>query len=310
MMRVSPALALGGLSVALLCLTSCVVDVGDWQHYSKDFHSSYPLKSGGRLTVETFNGAVDISPWDQDTIDISGTKFGPSQEDADNLRVDVDHSSSSVSIHVQRPTDRHNNEGARLTIKVPHGTELERIVTSNSSIRVEDCVGPSRLKSSNGAIHVVNLKGDLEAETSNNAIELDNVDGNVRAHSSNGHIRAGRINGSIEVGTSNSGVDIDVMRSDKDVRVDTSNNGVELTLPPNFSSGVHVETRNGPITLRLGDGANALVSARTSNSSIDTDFEVRARGELSKNRLEGAIGNGGPLMELITSNASIRLVKR
>jgi hypothetical protein len=33
------------------------------------------------------------------------------------------------------------------------------------------------------------------------------------------------------------------------------------------------------------------------------------RGEFSKNRLEGVIGNGGPLIDLTTSNGSIRLLK-
>ena len=303
-------IALGGLLAAVLSLTSCIVGVGDWERYNKDFHSSYPLKAGGRLSVETFNGSVDISGWDQDTVDISGTKYGPSQEEADNLRVDIDHSADSVSIHVQRPTDRRNNQGARLTIKIPRGTQLDRIVTSNSAIHTEDGAGPTHLRTTNGSIQVTNLHGQLEAETSNSSIELEGVDGNARLHSSNGHIRAEHVNGSIDASTSNSGVNIDVERADKDVRIDTSNNGVELALPRNFSSDVHIGTNNGPITLRMTDGVNARLSAHTSNSSIETDFEIRAQGELSKNRLEGVLGSGGPLIDLNTSNGSIRLVKR
>jgi hypothetical protein len=60
----------------------------------------------------------------------------------------------------------------------------------------------------------------------------------------------------------------------------------------------------------MTDGVNARLSAHTSNSSIETDFEIRAQGELSKNRLEGVLGSGGPLIDLNTSNGSIRLVKR
>jgi DUF4097 and DUF4098 domain-containing protein YvlB len=309
-MRATSVIALGGLSAALLSLTSCIVGVGDWERYNKDFHSSYPLKAGGRLSVETFNGSVDISGWDQDTVDISGTKYGPSQEEADDLRVDIDHSADSVSIHVQRPTDRRNNQGARLTIKIPRGTQLDRIVTSNSAIHTEDGAGPTHLHTSNGSIRVTDLHGQLDAETSNSSIELEGVDGNVRAHTSNGHIRAEHVNGGIEASTSNSGVNIDVERADKDVRIDTSNSGVELDLPRNFSSDVHIGTNNGPITLRMMDGTNARISAHTSNSSIDTEFEIRAQGELSKNRLEGTIGSGGALIDLNTSNGSIRLLKR
>jgi len=309
-MRAKSVIAIGGLSAALLCLTSCIVGVGDWERYSKDFHSSYPLKPGGRLSVETFNGSVDISGWDQDTVDISGTKYGPSQEEADSLRVDIDHSADSVSVRVPRPTERRNNQGARLTIKIPRKTQLDRIVTSNSSIHIEDGGGPTHLRTSNGSIRVRGLDGELEAETSNSSIELDGVEGNVRAHTSNGHIRAERVNGSVDASTSNSGVNVDVARADKPVRIDTSNSGVELALPPNFSNRVHIDTTNAPITLRMPEGTNAHLSARTNNASIDTEFEVRAQGELSRNRLEGEIGKGGPLIELTTSNGSIHLLKR
>ena len=81
-------------------------------------------------------------------------------------------------------------------------------------------------------------------------------------------------------------------------------------MPPDFSSSVHVNTNNGPITLRMSAGTNADISARTNNASINTEFEVRARGELSRNRLEGVIGSGGPLIDLSTSNGSIHLLKR
>jgi DUF4097 and DUF4098 domain-containing protein YvlB len=309
-MRAKSVLAVGGLLAASLSLTSCIVGVGDWERYSKDFHSSYPMKGGARLSVETFKGSVDISGWDQDTVDISGTKYGPSQQEADNLKVEIDNTSNGVSIRVPRPTDRRNNQGARLTIKIPRSAVLERVISSNSSIHMEDGAGPAHVRTSNGAIHVSNLHGELEAETSNSSIELEGIGGDVRAHTSNGHVRAERIDGSIEADTRNGSVTIDATRVDKSIRIETSNNSVELTLPPQFSNSVHVQTSNSSITLRMSASINARVSARTTNSSIDTDFEVRAQGELSKNRLEGVIGNGGQLIDLATSNGSIHLLKR
>jgi hypothetical protein len=73
---------------------------------------------------------------------------------------------------------------------------------------------------------------------------------------------------------------------------------------------VRVSTKNGGITLRLPESTNARVVARTSNSSITTDFEITAHGEISKNRLDGVIGAGGPLIDLSTSNGGIRLLRR
>lgn len=295
---------------ASLCLSSCYIDGVGWgERFNKDFHSSYPLKPGGRITVETFNGSVEISGWDQDTVDISGTRFGPSQSDADNLRVDIDATADSVGIRVPRPP-LGRNEGARFVIKIPRNTTLSRITTSNASIRTQDGAGSARLKSSNGSIHVADFHGSLDAETSNSAIELLNVEGDVTAHTSNGHIHADRLAGSFDASTSNAGVQAGLTRPDRPVRAQTNNSSVELTFPAHFSSDVRVSTNNGGITLHLPDSTNAQVSAHTSNSSVTTDFEIRTQGEIGKNRLEGMIGAGGPLIELSTSNGPIRLLRR
>jgi len=104
-------------------------------------------------------------------------------------------------------------------------------------------------------------------------------------------------------------VNADITRTDRPVRVETSNGPVELTLPANYSRDVRVSTNNGGITLRLPAALNAHVMARTSNSSITTDFEVRMQGDFNKNHMDATIGSGGPLIDLSTSNGNIRLLK-
>lgn len=297
------------LAAALLCLTACDVDLGSFERFTRDFHNSYPLKSDGRLSVESFNGSVEISGWDQDTVDISGTKYGPSQDAADSLKVEIDNSPDAVSIRVIRPSDRRSNLGARFVIKIPRAARLDRITTSNGAIRTEDGTGPARLRTSNSSIRVLDLRGGLDAQTSNGSVELTGVDGDVTAHTSNSHIRTERVNGSLEAATSNGSVNAQISRADRPVRVETSNSSVELTFPVNYSRDVRVSTTNAGITLRLPHDIGAHLTARTSNSSISSDFDVKVQGELSRNHMDGVIGAGGPLFELSTSNGSIRLLK-
>jgi DUF4097 and DUF4098 domain-containing protein YvlB len=145
------------------------------------------------------------------------------------------------------------------------------------------------MRTSNGSIHVQGLQGRLDAQTSNGPIELADVTGDATLHTSNGHIHAQRLNGSADAGTSNGGID--------------------LELPGRLVHDVRAHTSNGGITVRLQEPLNAHVMASTSNSSIHTDFDVRMNGEFSKRRLEGSIGNGGPMLDLSTSNGSIRILK-
>ena len=300
------------LAAALLGLAACdFEDFGGFDRYRQDFHYTYPLKSGGRLSVETFNGSVEVSGWDQETVDISGSKSGPTQEAADSLKVAIDNSPASVSIRVTRPSDRRGNMGARFVIKIPRAAYLDRIFTSNGAIRTQDGSGPARLHTSNAEIRVQALRGSLDAQTSNSSVELMDVDGDAKVHTSNGHIRTEGLRGALEASTSNASINARLAQvpADRPVRLETSNSSVELSLPANFANDIRVSSSNGGITLHMPYQVNAHVTARTTNSSISSDFEVKMQGEIGKSRLEGVIGNGGPLIDLSTSNGGIRLLK-
>ena len=300
------------LAAALLGLAACnIEDFGGSDRFRQDFHFTYPLKSGGRLLVETFNGSVEVSGWDQETVDISGAKYGPTQDAVDTLKVAIDNSPDSVSIRVTRPSDRRGNTGARFVIKIPRAAHLDRVFTSNGAIRTQDGSGPARLHTSNGEIRVQALRGSLDAQTSNSSVELVDVDGDAKVHTSNGHIRTQGLRGALEAGTSNSSINarLEQVPAGRPVRLDTSNSSVELSLPANFANDIRVNTSNSSITLHMPYQVNAHVMARTTNSSISSDFEVRMQGDFSKNHLEGVIGTGGPLIDLSTSNGSIRLLK-
>ncbi len=303
-------LLIPGIAAGLILLAGCEFeDFGGLERYHEDFHFSYPMNAGGRLTVESFNGSVEVSTWDQQTVDISGTKYARSQDEARDLKIDIDHAPASVSIRAVRPTMRHGNYGARFAIKVPRGAVLDHLVTSNGAIRTDDGVGPARLKTSNGHVEVRGLKGSLIAETSNGPIEAENIEGGVEAHSSNGHIRLDHVHGAVEATTSNSSIHADLERVDGSVRLQSSNGPIELTLPANAQAAVRAHTSNSGITLHLPGEVNARLTADTSNGNISTDFEMRLHGEISKRHIEGTFGTGGALIDLATSNGSIRIVR-
>ncbi|MGP8244829.1 MAG: DUF4097 family beta strand repeat-containing protein [Bryobacteraceae bacterium] len=298
------------LILPVLCLAGCdIEDWGDMQRVTRNFHYTYPLHAGARLSLETFNGSVEISGSDRDTVDIVGAKYGPTPEAADALRVDIDHTPDSVSIRAVRPTERRNNQGARFTLIVPKTVTLERVTASNGSIRVTGVAAAAHLHTSNGGIHALDLKGDLGVETTNGPVELDLIEGAVHAHTSNGHIHADRLRGGLDATTSNGGIRATVERAGGEVRAETTNGTIDLTLPAGFRSDVRAHTSNSSITLHLPADIDARVDAHTTNGSISSDFEFRVQGEISKNRLVGTIGSGGPLFDLSTVNGSIRLLK-
>jgi hypothetical protein len=72
---------------------------------------------------------------------------------------------------------------------------------------------------------------------------------------------------------------------------------------------IRASTSNSGITVKLPSMAAAHIHAHTSHSSIHTDFEMKREEGDGKNSLDGIIGSGGPMVELTSSNGSIRLLK-
>ena len=299
------------LAPALLFAVGCdIEDFDSSDHYNADFHYG-PYKSVTRLTVENFNGSIELSGWDQDSVEISGVKHAGTKEMLDNLKIDVVNAGNSVQIRTVRPSERRGNMGAKYVIKVPRKIELERISSSNGSVRVTDIEGPARLRTSNGGIHATNLKGSLDAQTSNGGVEVLDLEGAAVLKTSNGRVHAEGVRGTLEAETSNGGINVHLTNAEsgRPVKLETSNGSIDLTVDKTTQNDVHASTSNGGITVHMPPSIGARVQAHTSNGSISSDFEVQVKGQISKHSLDGTIGSGGPLLDLSTSNASIHLVK-
>jgi DUF4097 and DUF4098 domain-containing protein YvlB len=278
MMRQAVLLAFLGFT-----LTGCdFEDFAGGERSQTDFHYNFPLNPGGSVNVDTFNGSIEISGWDQNSVDISGTKYASTDQMRDAIKIDTSHSDTTVSVHAVRPYESSSisrgNMGARFVIHVPKKVNLDRIVSSNGKIEIRSVAGSATLRTSNGAIEAEQFDGPLDASTSNGHITIQEE---MTARHSPVHAR-------------------------------TSNGAISITAEHPIDSDLRASTSNGSITIHLPASTAARVRASTSNSAITTDFEVTAQGRLDKHHLEGTINGTGPdapVIELSTSNGPIRLSK-
>src|SRR5258705_1134435 len=129
-----------------LLLTLCaspLMFAADSSRYREDFHYSYPQSAGGRLSVQNFNGSVEITGWDQNTVDISGAKYAENKQLLSDVKIEASSSGNAVHVKTTHPDKHHGNMGAKFIIRVPRRTELDEITSSNGSLKVEDVEGGS-----------------------------------------------------------------------------------------------------------------------------------------------------------------------
>jgi hypothetical protein len=300
-------------AMAALLLVGCDdFDWGETARFKEDFHSTYPLKTGGAVMVESRNGSVEITGWEKDTVDVTGTKFASSESALKDLKIDIVSTPDSITIRTVPPSGySHGSMGAKYIIRVPRKVMIDRVSTSNAPIRIESIDGPVRLRTSNGTVRVTRQDGSLDAETSNGAIEINGQTGGATIRTSNGTVRVDDMRGALEARTSNGAIHIRLSDPEpqKQIKLDTSNGSIDLDMVAIRDNNIRCTTSNGSISLHLPQTVNARLDAHTSNSSITTDFDVTVNGSLSKNRLDGKIGTGGAMIELGTSNGHIKVLK-
>src|SRR5215471_3852832 len=123
------------LTAIAVLLTGCDPEewasFGDSHAYEKDFHYSYALKPGGRLSVENFNGSVEITGWDKDTVEIDGRQYASSLALRDAIKIEVSATEGAVQIRTIRPVERFGNMGVRYSIRAPRRVNLDRIISTN-----------------------------------------------------------------------------------------------------------------------------------------------------------------------------------
>jgi DUF4097 and DUF4098 domain-containing protein YvlB len=275
------------------------------------------LNPGGTLSLENFNGQVEISGWNQNTVEINGTKYASTKEYMDEIKIDVSNTPDVVHIRTIRPSLSRGGCGARYSIRVPQRTVLDEIESTNGGIHIDGVDGTARLRTTNGAVRIERLNGDLDARTTNGGVYLRNLTGGVRIQTTNGAVEADSSRGSFEAQTSNGHIEVSLTdpAANWPVKLITRNGHIDLTIRGNVPD-VHAESSNSAVTVRLPASANARVRASTSHhTSITSDFLTLVGpgdDEDRKHRrsdVDGTIGSGGPLIDISTSNGAIKILK-
>jgi hypothetical protein len=240
------------------------------KHY---FSKNYDIKKGGKLQVYNINGKVELSTWNKNKVKVLATITTKSAKHIDASQVIAIETGSKMIIRTKKIKDI----SVAYEIKVPQGTKVEKITTSNGKIEADGIKGPTYLSSSNGTIIAKNIDGDIIAETSNGKIDIVKA-GFVKASTSNAAISLRNVEGIEEIKTSNSKIYAEINRLKSDY--------------------TNIETSNGEIELRLSKKLDAELIANTSEGKIYThEISGKQRFEVINSKKEkyikAKLGKGG-----------------
>ncbi len=241
------------LFVCLLCVGCGYPGFKATKNYKWSFDGSDPIP----VDVDSYNGAIAVTPSANDEIEIDATVTtrGFTQDLADAAleklvpNAVVENGKLFVSAN---SVGGFSNSSVEFVLRVPRKT-FAKLHTSNGSIRVEGLAGEVECTTSNGSVQVSGLTGKLKIKTSNGSIKIFDTVAEIGAKTSNGSITANFV----PVGNTN--------------ELRTSNGRVSIGLPKNMSVALDASTSNGTVTceLPLGDDARKKKTSLVGKTKVE-----------------------------------------
>lgn len=226
---------------------------GDWGNKGRFCETrEMTIADLGSLVVDAApNGGISVKAWDRAEILVEAriTVWDRDENDARDMAAGIEIYTDGGRIRAE--SEERRNWSVSFRIQAPRNTDLD-------------------LESHNGGISVAGIEGQLRIETHNGGLSLDAIAGDVVARTRNGGIRVD--------------LDGDTWRG-RGLDVETTNGGVTLDVPSNYSAELETGTVNGRVRI---------------------DFPVTVQGEIGR-KLNTTLGSGGPTIRVKTTNGGVRI---
>jgi hypothetical protein len=214
----------------------------------------------GPLTVDAGrNGGISVEGWDRSEIRIRAVITGSARTEADARQlvsgVQVQSGSGKVT-STGPPTGDRESWSVSYRINVPRRNDLD-------------------LSANNGGITIAGVSGNIKFETTNGGVRLSDLAG--------------------------------------DVRGETRNGGLTVLLGGDRwdGAGLDVQTSNGGVNLSIPESYNADLSTRTVNGGFRFDYPLTIQGELNPRQgIQTTLGAGGAPVNVRTTNGGLNIRRR
>ena len=287
------------VAAALTTAAGCTVQLDGHAFVERD-ERRFPAGPTPEVTLATFDGAIQVRPWDRPEVLVEIEKRGSDKQAVAGIQIAAEAKGNAISVDVKKPASEkefigigiHHSTSAKLIASVPRGARLV-VTTRDGSITVERIDGRLELRTDDGSVRVAETAGDLTVVTRDGSITLERVGGRVDARTGDGGIRVTGAPSSLLLETRDGSV---IVRAERDTVM---------------QSDWSIRTGDGSVIVELPEGFGAEIDAETQDGSVRSDLSVDgaavdARRE-SRRYLRGKLGPGGKVLKLRSGDGSIRL---
>jgi len=257
--------------------------------------TTFAVKAGSRVEIETFGGEIHVKTWDKNMIRVQ----------AEHGRRDV------INIDMRGASVRIEAEGR---MGIPTAVTFNLIVPTSVSLSMSGVYTD---------IDVDGVTGDVDAETVQGGIrviggarlKLESVEGDIIVDKARGRISANTVNRGIRITNSIGDVEAEtvngpiILQNVQATNVDLATVNGRIVYDGSIREGgdYAITSHNGPIYVAVPEKAGVTIGVSTFNGELDASFPIKLQDVSSKKRYSFVIGNGSARLDLESFGGDIHL---
>ncbi len=289
------------------------------ERYEEKFEKTVSLAKDGKVTLGNITGSIDVKSWDKAEVKIDATKISrastlaEAKENASLVEIVVEKEGSTLRIKTEYPENRKRGKSLDVSVK------FSLIIPAEASAKINSVTGNVDLEKIGGAVKANIVTGDIvvkkadkgvDCETVTGQIELQNITGDAFMETVTGKITASQIRGSIKANVVTGRIELSEVSEASIVDANTVTGSVIYDGKINREGRYTLNTHSGRIEMTLPADSGFDLEAETFSGGIETDFDIKISGKISKKRISGVVNKGGPLVKLSTFSGDIYLKKK
>ncbi|KIO38021.1 DUF4097 family beta strand repeat-containing protein [Shewanella sp. cp20] len=275
-----------------------------------------------RLNLEVQRGEVEILPWDQSAITVSGTL----DELSEGLTVEQNAGTISIEDKLPRHYSGSNKEGSRLTIKVPKQLKLYsegvsanyKVSKLSGDINVQTVSGNIKANGLSEQVSINTVSGDIVSQSLQGKLKLETVSGNIEDKQSLGKVSYTLVSGKLNADSGAEQVSIELVSGDAKVSLDKVERLKAQSVSGDLNLSVSGLTTKASLESVSGDISFSLPANLDATFNIDGgpsgDIDNRLTQDKPKrpkygpgSSLQFQMGNGSADIQINTISGDINL---
>jgi hypothetical protein len=289
------------IAILAVAASGCVINVDADQVVVRE-EKQFKVGPGAEVTLDTFDGSVQVESWNQAEVRVEIQKRGPDRDIAAALEVRSSQDGNRIRVEAPAPKvtrefvgfGNYSGPSVSFVVRVPEKVKLTAI-TRDGSIAVDKVTGTVNLKSGDGSIRANAVSGDITMHTDDGSLSLVDVSGRLSLESGDGSIRVqGRFD------------DLHVKTGDGSITIEAEDGSA-------MKDGWDISTGDGSISFQIPQRFSAEIDASSQDGRVRSDIDgLTASNDDDDDRgtLRGRVGSGGHTVTIRSGDGSITVLNR